>query len=53
MRTAARARNDGDELPDGGRFIPKPYGPAQVIETLRENMGLERPKSRYAEAGNN
>jgi CheY-like chemotaxis protein len=25
-----------DELPDGGRFLPKPYSPAQILKTLRE-----------------
>lgn len=25
-----------DDLPEGGRFIPKPYGPAQLAATLRE-----------------
>ena len=24
------------DLPDGGRFLPKPYSPAQIIGTLRE-----------------
>jgi two-component system, response regulator PdtaR len=25
-----------DDLPEGGRFIPKPYGPIQLTATLRE-----------------
>lgn len=25
-----------DDLPDGGRFLPKPYSPAQIVGTLRE-----------------
>jgi CheY-like chemotaxis protein len=25
-----------DDLPEGGRFLPKPYSPAQIVETLRE-----------------
>jgi CheY-like chemotaxis protein len=25
-----------DDLPEGGRFLPKPYGPEEVIGTLRE-----------------
>src|SRR6195256_4332169 len=27
------------DLPDGGRFLPKPYGPAQVADVLREVTG--------------
>jgi CheY-like chemotaxis protein len=38
MTTSGRVRIDGDDLPHGGRFIPKPYSPAQVIGTLRELM---------------
>jgi CheY-like chemotaxis protein len=25
-----------DDLPEGGRFLPKPYRPEQVVATLRE-----------------
>jgi CheY-like chemotaxis protein len=25
-----------EDLPEGGRFLPKPYSPAQIIGTLRE-----------------
>jgi CheY-like chemotaxis protein len=25
-----------DDLPDGGRFLPKPYSPSQIIGALRE-----------------
>ena len=25
-----------DNLPEGGRFLPKPYSPAQIVGTLRE-----------------
>src|ERR1700727_1301199 len=25
-----------DDLPKGGRFLPKPYSPAQIISALRE-----------------
>jgi CheY-like chemotaxis protein len=25
-----------DDLPEGGRFLPKPYSPAQIVQTLRE-----------------
>jgi CheY-like chemotaxis protein len=31
-------RITGDDLPHGGRFLPKPYSPAQIIGTLREVM---------------
>ena len=26
----------GDDLPEGGRFLPKPYGPTQLTATLQE-----------------
>jgi CheY-like chemotaxis protein len=38
VTTSGRVRISGDDLPEGGRFIPKPYSPAQVIGTLRELM---------------
>jgi hypothetical protein len=25
-----------DDLPDGGRFLPKPYSSAEILNTLRE-----------------
>ena len=25
-----------DDLPEGGRFMPKPYSPEQIVRTLRE-----------------
>ena len=25
-----------DDLPEGGRFLPKPYRPEQIVATLRE-----------------
>jgi CheY-like chemotaxis protein len=34
------------DLPDGGRFLPKPYSPAQVIATLRELANDICPTSR-------
>jgi CheY-like chemotaxis protein len=30
---------DEDELPRRGRFLPKPYGPAEVISALNELAG--------------
>jgi two-component system, response regulator PdtaR len=38
VTTSGRVRISGDDLPEGGRFIPKPFSPAQVIGTLRELM---------------
>ena len=29
------------DLPEGGRFLPKPYSSAQIVETLRELTGAE------------
>jgi CheY-like chemotaxis protein len=26
------------DLPEGGRFLPKPYSPAEIMKTLREVM---------------
>jgi CheY-like chemotaxis protein len=28
-----------DDLPEGGRFLPKPYSPDQIVRTLRELAG--------------
>jgi hypothetical protein len=28
-----------EDLPEGGRFLPKPYSPAQIVGTLRELTG--------------
>jgi CheY-like chemotaxis protein len=38
VTTSGRVRISEADLPEGGRFIPKPYSPAQVIGTLRELM---------------
>jgi CheY-like chemotaxis protein len=38
VTTSGRITISGDDLPEGGRFIPKPYSPAQIIGTLRELM---------------
>jgi two-component system, response regulator PdtaR len=36
VTTSGRVRIGGDDLPEGGRFLSKPYTPAEVIETLRQ-----------------
>jgi CheY-like chemotaxis protein len=32
-----------EDLPDGGRFLPKPYSPAQIIGALRELTNIVSP----------
>jgi CheY-like chemotaxis protein len=36
VATSGRVRVAEDDLLEGARFIPKPYTPAQIIETFRE-----------------
>lgn len=36
VATSGRVRVDVSELPDGGKFVPKPYTPAQIIRILSE-----------------
>ncbi|MCP9625618.1 response regulator [Rhodopseudomonas palustris] len=36
IATSGRVRVSGDELPDGGRFLPKPYTTHQVTRLLLE-----------------
>jgi CheY-like chemotaxis protein len=36
IATSGRVTIDRDDLPDGGRFLPKPYSRAQILKTLRE-----------------
>ena len=36
IATSGRIHVDAMELPEGGRFLRKPYSPAQVTGTLRE-----------------
>jgi CheY-like chemotaxis protein len=38
IATSGRVALDRDDLPDGGRFLPKPYSPVQILKTLRELM---------------
>jgi CheY-like chemotaxis protein len=35
IATSGRVRINENDLPEGGRFLSKPYTPAAVIETLR------------------
>jgi CheY-like chemotaxis protein len=36
IATSGLVRVRQDDLPSGGRFLPKPYSPAQIIGALRE-----------------
>jgi CheY-like chemotaxis protein len=36
IATSGRVTIGRDDLPEGGRFLPKPYSPAQILNTLRE-----------------
>lgn len=36
IATSGLVRISGDDLPAGGRFLPKPYSPSEVVQTLRE-----------------
>lgn len=36
IATSGLVRISGDDLPAGGRFLPKPYRPSEVVQTLRE-----------------
>jgi CheY-like chemotaxis protein len=36
ITTSGRVTIDRDDLPHGGRFLRKPYSPAQILKTLRE-----------------
>ena len=38
IATSGRVALDRDDLSDGGRFLPKPYSPAQILKTIRELM---------------
>jgi CheY-like chemotaxis protein len=39
VATSGLVRIGKDELPEGGRFLPKPYNAAQIASTLRELTG--------------
>jgi CheY-like chemotaxis protein len=36
VATSGQVRLGPDDLPEGGRFLPKPYGPVEIMKTLRE-----------------
>jgi two-component system, response regulator PdtaR len=36
VATAGFVKVDTDDLPEGSRFLPKPYRPEQIVATLRE-----------------
>jgi len=36
VATSGFVRVGEDDLPEGSRFLPKPYRPAQIVATLRE-----------------
>jgi CheY-like chemotaxis protein len=36
VATSGQVKLGPDDLPEGGRFLPKPYSPAEVMKTLRE-----------------
>jgi CheY-like chemotaxis protein len=36
------------DLPEGGRFLPKPYSPGQVMDVLRELTAVRQPTARAA-----
>jgi CheY-like chemotaxis protein len=40
VATSGRVRIEPQDLPDGGRFLPKPYSSLQVTGMLRELTGI-------------
>jgi CheY-like chemotaxis protein len=36
VATSGQVKLGLDDLPAGGRFLPKPYSPAEIMKTLRE-----------------
>jgi CheY-like chemotaxis protein len=39
IATSGRVNLRADDLPEGGRFLPKPYRPEEIVGTLRELVG--------------
>jgi CheY-like chemotaxis protein len=39
VATSGHARISETDLPEGGRFLPKPYSPGQITGVLRELIG--------------
>jgi CheY-like chemotaxis protein len=40
VATSGRLNIEERDLPEGGRFLPKPYSPSQVMGVLRELTGI-------------
>jgi CheY-like chemotaxis protein len=40
IATSGHARIAEDDLPEGGRFLPKPYATHEVIGAIRELVGI-------------
>ena len=38
VATSGHVKLGPDDLPQGGRFLPKPYSPAEIMKTPREVM---------------
>jgi CheY-like chemotaxis protein len=38
VATSGHVKLGPGDLPEGGRFLPKPYSPAEIMKTLREVM---------------
>jgi CheY-like chemotaxis protein len=36
VATSGRVKLGAGDLPEGGRFLPKPYSPAEIMKILRE-----------------
>jgi two-component system, response regulator PdtaR len=42
VATSGRVRITDSDLPEGGRFLPKPYFAVEITATLRELIRLDR-----------
>ena len=45
IATSGRVNVRIDDLPEGGRFLPKPYHPGEIARTLRELVGNVKRRS--------